>query len=150
MLHVVLIAFCTAQAERDAIASSSTPIYVFWVNLINISDRDNWPEQRRYTAVSRKTTTGVFVTYQPDREPLPSFGLPGDLWATSDRLYFKDMNGDWALWKRSVEFRFPFEESRRLVWSRNAHFKYLSDETVRTEALRWQSKLYIVPQKLIF
>ncbi|KAI0086721.1 hypothetical protein BDY19DRAFT_342651 [Irpex rosettiformis] len=133
--HVTL-----AQTEREAIASSPTPINVFWINLINIHDPIKWPQNRQYTAFSKKTTTGVFVTYQSDQTPLSSFGVCGDLWVTSDRLFIKETDGSWTVWNRGVQFRFPFDQSRRLVWSHNAHFKYLGDETVRTEALRWKRR----------
>lgn len=41
------------------------------------------------------------------------------------------------MWNRVAEFRCPFEPSRCPVWSRNAHFKYLSFHTKKTEAFRW-------------
>ena len=127
--------------EQEIIKSSQIPIHLFWNVLIRLQDPELWPSNRRYPSAGGNSITGVFLTYQSDQEPIPSFGTSGDLWLTSGLLYFKEAEGHWTPWENKATYRCPYAPRRRLVWSRNAHFKYLTPKAAKTEQRRWDSKL---------
>lgn len=137
---------CTDQKECDIIAASSVPINVFWVNHFYLKNPDNWPENRRYTSSTWKTINGVCVTYQSEQAPLESLGIRGDLWVMEQAMFIKEASGSWTPWNRSVKYLCPFDDSRRLVWSYNAHFRYLADVPVteRSEAKSLRGT-YLIP-----
>lgn len=67
------------NAEREIIACSPEAIHVFWIDLLNIKQVEDWPLNRRKPSTTKKTSTGIFVTYQSVCASLASLGDRGDL-----------------------------------------------------------------------
>lgn len=123
--------------ERVIIESAAPPIYVFWNIMHKVKNLGSWPRSRVYSAPSGKTNSAVFVTYQSAQDPLPALGLCGDTWLKESSIYVKETESSWILWHPGLKYKFPYETSRVLIWSRNLHFKYLAENSRKSERRRW-------------
>lgn len=128
------------QAERELVTASPVPINIFWVNHMDVNMQvkncPTWPHNRSYMSLTGKTMVGVCVAYQTEGEPLASLGSHGDLWVMPQAMFIKTASGSWTPWNRKVKYPYPFDTSRRLAWTYNAHFKYITGGTVRSQGVK--------------
>ncbi|KAI0799642.1 hypothetical protein BC629DRAFT_186791 [Irpex lacteus] len=141
------------QMERKLIATSPIPINIFWVNHMGVNTQikncPTWLHSRSYMSLTGKTMTGVCVAYQSNSGPLASLGSHGDLWVMPQAMFIKTASGSWTPWNRKVKYPCPFDPSRRLAWTSNAHFKYIADDTARKEVRKWRNQgvpLHSIPE----
>lgn len=145
------------QMERKLIATSPIPINIFWVNHMGVNTQikncPTWLHSRSYMSLTGKTMTGVCVAYQSNSGPLASLGSHGDLWVMPQAMFIKTASGSWTPWNRKVKYPCPFDPSRRLAWTSNAHFKYIANDTARKEVRKWRSaylvSLHLLPSSLM-
>lgn len=135
----VLNFVCTGSTERSIIDASEVAIHVFWNVLLDIKSPEGWPANRQYASSSRKTVTAVFVTYQSKQAPLPDLGIPGDTWLTKSQVYVKETTGKWTNWHQPI-IHCPYDSVRVFGWSRSVQFKYLIEDSLKTERRRWDNK----------
>jgi hypothetical protein len=140
-----LTTFHTDANEEAQIASSESPIHVFWHNQMKVRLHKQWPEDRKWPAVRHNSHTwaGVFVLFYCDAPPDLSIGRAGDLWVNKRSIYSKTTEGLWRLWNKKDAVRCPYDESLQLTWSAHAHFKYLTKNSTKTETSRWKKGKYI-------
>jgi hypothetical protein len=130
------------EEESRFIFSSNPPIHVFWHNKMKLENPDGWPANRKWRATTGGSICGVFVAYYSVVQPLENLGRAGDLWVTPDAIFVKDLANMWIPWTKSSTYACPYDASLKLIWSRNAHFKYLRYS--RTERSRWTHCMFIL------
>jgi hypothetical protein len=132
--------FHTDVNEEAQIASSESPIHVFWHNQMKLRHHEQWPDDRRWPAVRCKSHTwaGVFVLFYCDAPPNLDVGRAGDLWVNKHAIYSKNTEGQWRLWHKGDIVQCPYDEGLQLTWSAHAHFKYLAKNSTKTETSRWK------------
>jgi lysophospholipid acyltransferase (LPLAT)-like uncharacterized protein len=76
-----LMTFHTDANEEAHIASSESPIHVFWHNQMKVCLHKQWPNDCEWLAVRHNSHTwaGVFVLFYCDAPPDLSIGRAGDL-----------------------------------------------------------------------
>ncbi|KAI0684974.1 hypothetical protein BC835DRAFT_1421734 [Cytidiella melzeri] len=156
-------AFCTLMAQRDTsfpylmysnhtapnivldktkllvMDAVATPITVIWHQQRSLEKHENWPDDQKWPASSRKSVHGAYAAYVTHAEPIADISCPGDLWIMPDKIHVKQARPRclWEQWHNQQAVFCPYDQRPQLIWSHHAHFKYMQHKSLKTETNRW-------------
>jgi hypothetical protein len=87
---------------------------------------------------------GVFVVFQSAQDPSAALGRASDLWVGLEAIHVKTSDEVWTLWDRTDQICYPRDNYLLLTWSAHIQFKYVAQNTTKTEIRRWDAGLAIL------